>query len=113
MEELTTSVSGLIVSTDTIWVLVAAALVMFMQPGFALVETGFTRTKNTANILMKNFMDFSIGSIIYWFMGYTLMYGTDIGGFAGKISLFFSSDGGEGLPDMASLMFQTVFEDKR
>ncbi len=109
MEELTTSVSGLAVSTDTMWVLVAAALVMFMQPGFALVEAGFTRTKNTVNILMKNFMDFSIGSIIFWFIGYTLMYGEDLGGFAGKISLFFSSDGGDGLPDMASLMFQTVF----
>jgi len=109
MEELATSVSGLVVSTDTIWVLVAAALVMFMQPGFALVEAGFTRTKNTVNILMKNFMDFSIGSIIFWFMGYTLMYGEDIGGILGKVSFFFSSDGGEGLPDMASLMFQTVF----
>ncbi|MDT8431441.1 MAG: ammonium transporter, partial [Bacteroidales bacterium] len=61
---------GLTISIDTIWILVAAALVMFMQPGFALVESGFTRSKNTANILMKNLMDFSIGSMGFWLIGY-------------------------------------------
>jgi len=109
MEELTTAVSEFTVSTDTIWILVTAVLVMFMQPGFALVEAGFTRTKNTANILMKNLMDFSIGSLIFWLLGYTLMYGEDIGGFLGKISFFFNSDEINGVPDKASLMFQTVF----
>ena len=84
-------------------------LVMFMQPGFALVEAGFTRSKNTANILMKNLMDFSIGSLIFWFMGYTFMYGEDIGGFIGKVSLFFGSNEINGVPEKASLMFQTVF----
>ncbi|MBE0653127.1 MAG: ammonium transporter, partial [Bacteroidales bacterium] len=79
------------------------------QPGFAMVEAGFTRSKNTANILMKNFADFSIGSIVFWLLGYTLMYGEDIGGFMGKIDLFFSSDGIDGIPDKASLLFQTVF----
>ena len=54
MEDLTTAVSEFTVSIDNIWILVAAVLVMFMQPGFALVEAGFTRSKNTANILMKN-----------------------------------------------------------
>jgi Amt family ammonium transporter len=82
---------------------------MFMQPGFALVEAGFTRGKNTANILMKNLMDFSIGSLIFWLLGYTLMYGEDVGGFLGKISLFFNSDEVNGVPDKTSLMFQTVF----
>jgi Amt family ammonium transporter len=82
---------------------------MFMQPGFALVEAGFTRGKNTINILMKNLMDFSIGSLIFWALGYTLMYGEDVGGFVGKISLFFGSDEINGVPDKASLMFQTVF----
>ena len=53
--------------------------VMFMQPGFAMVEAGFTRSKNTANILMKNLMDFCIGSLLYWFVGFTLMYGDSIG----------------------------------
>jgi len=109
MEDLTRAVSEFTVSIDTMWILVAAVLVMFMQPGFALVEAGFTRSKNTANILMKNLMDFSIGSLIFWILGYTLMYGEDIGGFVGKISLFFGSDEINGVPDKASLMFQTVF----
>ncbi len=109
MEDLTSAVSEFTISIDTLWILVAAVLVMFMQPGFALVEAGFTRSKNTANILMKNLMDFSIGSIIFWLLGYTLMYGEDIGGFMGKISLFFSSNEVNGVPDKASLMFQTVF----
>ena len=103
------AVAGLTVSVDTIWVLLAAILVMFMQPGFAMVEAGFTRGKNTANILMKNFADFSIGSLVFWLVGYTLMYGEDIGGFMGKIDLFFSSDEINGVPDKASLLFQTVF----
>lgn len=100
---------GLSISIDTIWTLVAACLVMFMQPGFALVEAGFTRSKNTANILMKNLMDFSIGSLAFWFIGYTFMYGEDIGGLIGKVSFFFGSDAVDGVPEKASLMFQTVF----
>ncbi|MGC9344367.1 MAG: ammonium transporter, partial [Bacteroidales bacterium] len=103
------AVTGLTVSADTMWILLAAFLVMFMQPGFAMVEAGFTRGKNTANILMKNFADFSIGSIVFWLLGYTLMYGEDIGGFMGKIDFFFSSDDINGVPDKASLLFQTVF----
>ncbi len=109
MEDLATSISEFTVSIDNMWILVAAVLVMFMQPGFALVEAGFTRSKNTANILMKNLMDFSIGSLIFWLLGYTLMYGEDVGGFLGKISLFFNSDDINGVPDKTSLMFQTVF----
>ncbi|MEZ5070434.1 MAG: ammonium transporter [Bacteroidales bacterium] len=109
MEDITAAVSEYTLSIDTLWILVAAVLVMFMQPGFALVEAGFTRTKNTVNILMKNLMDFAIGSLIFWLLGYTLMYGEDIGGFMGKISLFFSSNEINGVPDKASLMFQTVF----
>ncbi len=58
---------------------------------------------------MKNLMDFSIGSLIFWILGYTLMYGEDMGGFMGKISLFFGSNEINGVPDKASLMFQTVF----
>ena len=109
MEDLTTVVSEFAVSINTVWILIAAVLVMFMQAGFALVEAGFTRTKNTANILMKNLMDFSIGSLIFWILGYTLMYGEDLGGFIGKISLFYASNEINGVPDKASLMFQTVF----
>jgi len=78
MADMEATSSGFSVSIDTIWILVAAVLVMFMQPGFAMVEAGFTRSKNTANILMKNLMDFSIGSIAFWLIGYTLMYGDSI-----------------------------------
>jgi ammonium transporter, Amt family len=109
IEEVAASVGELIVSVDTMWVLIAAVLVMFMQPGFAMVEAGFTRAKNTANILMKNLMDFSIGSLVFWLVGFTIMFGSDIGGFIGKPSLFFGGDGIDGITDKASLMFQTVF----
>ncbi len=62
------------VALDTVWVIVAAVLVMFMQAGFALVETGFTQAKNACNILMKNLMDFSVGSIAYWVVGFGIMF---------------------------------------
>ena len=71
-------------SVDTCWVLVAAFLVYFMQAGFALCEAGFTRAKNTGNILMKNMMDFCIGTPCYWLIGFGLMFGGTsalIGGF--------------------------------
>ncbi|WP_319482461.1 ammonium transporter [uncultured Draconibacterium sp.] len=107
MEE---TLQGLQIGIDNMWLLVAAFLVMFMQPGFALVEAGFTRSKNTANILMKNLMDFSIGSILYWVIGFTIMYGDSIGGFIGTPDLFFMSDGfGDNYSDYADLFFQTVF----
>ncbi len=60
---------------DSLWIVVAGILVMFMQPGFMLVETGFTRSKNSVNIVMKNFMDFSVGAITYWAFGFALAYG--------------------------------------
>ena len=69
------TVSQLVSGVNTVWMLLAAMLVFFMQPGFALVEAGFTRTKNTANILMKNFVDFIFGSLLYWFVGFGIMFG--------------------------------------
>ena len=60
-------------SVNTCWTLVAAFLVYFMQAGFALCEAGFTRAKNTGNILMKNMMDFCIGTPCYWVIGFGLM----------------------------------------
>lgn len=87
---------------DTIWVLIAAALVFFMQAGFAMVETGFTRAKNAGNIIMKNLMDFSVGSLMFWVIGYGLMYGTSVNGIIGKPGFFFSGD-------YTALIFQTVF----
>ncbi|WP_241558078.1 ammonium transporter [Maribellus luteus] len=107
MEE---TLQGLQIGLDNMWLLIAGFLVMFMQPGFAMVEAGFTRSKNTANILMKNLMDFSIGSLLYWIIGFTLMYGDSIGGFVGMPDLFFMSDGfGDNYADYSDLFFQTVF----
>lgn len=71
------SVQDLGISVDTVWMLLAAMLVFFMQPGFALCEAGFTRSKNTANILFKNFVDFMIGSVLFWFVGFGFMFGSD------------------------------------
>ncbi len=99
----------LAVSINNIWVLVATFLVMFMQAGFAMVEAGFSRTKNTANILTKNLMDFSIGSILFWVIGYTLMYGESIWGFIGTPALFFNDSGIGDYANKTDLMFQTVF----
>ena len=96
---------------NTVWMLLAAMLVFFMQPGFALVEAGFTRTKNTANILMKNFVDFMLGSLLFWFIGFGLMFG--IGGFIGAPHFFnldvMDSIIDNGLPIEGFLIFQTVF----
>lgn len=96
-------------SIDTVWVLVTAALVFFMQAGFAFVEAGFTRSKNTVNILYKNLMDFAVGSIIFWILGFGLMFGTDISGIIGTPDLFFKNGWTGGIPAEAFLIFQTVF----
>ena len=61
---------------NTIWVLIGAALVFFMQAGFSMCEAGFTRAKNTGNILMKNLMDFCIGTPCFWLVGFGIMFGT-------------------------------------
>lgn len=97
------------ISINNIWVLLAAFLVMFMQPGFAMVEAGFTRKKNTANILTKNLMDFAIGSLTYWIIGYTIMYGESIGGLIGMPSLFINDNGIGDYANKTDLLFQTVF----
>ena len=62
-------------AVDCFWLFFCGVLVFFMQTGFTMVEAGFTRSKNTGNIIMKNIVDFMFGSIIYWFIGYGLMYG--------------------------------------
>ena len=99
-------------SANTIWVLVAAALVFFMQAGFAMVETGFTRAKNAGNIIMKNLMDFSIGTPIFWIIGFGIMFGGASSIFGG-IDLFSTNDYSSILPDgvpfYAYFIFQTVF----
>ena len=71
-------------SVDVIWTLLGAALVYFMQAGFAMCEAGLTRAKNTGNILMKNMMDFCIGTPAFWLVGFGLMFGGS-GAFIGKL----------------------------
>ncbi len=96
-------------SVDTIWVLIGAFLVFSMQPGFAMVETGFTRAKNAANIVMKNVMDMCLGSIVFWIVGFGLMFGTDIGGVIGAPDFFLQGDYGASYPSTAYFIFQTMF----
>ena len=96
-------------SADVTWTLVAAFLVFFMQAGFALCEAGLTRAKNTGNILMKNMMDFCIGTPCYWLVGFGIMFagsGALIGGFDPFIQG--SYDFGT-LPVWVYAVFQTVF----
>ena len=96
-------------SVDVIWTLIGAALVFFMQAGFALCEAGMTRAKNTGNILMKNLMDFCIGTPAYWFVGFGIMFGGTgalIDGFDPFIRG--SYDFGT-LPTLCYVIFQTVF----
>ena len=101
-------------SVNTIWVLLGAALVFFMQAGFAMVETGFTRAKNAGNIIMKNLMDFCIGTPTFWIVGFGIMFGAG-NGFFGKIggiateANYGSAMLPDGVPFWAFLIFQTVF----
>jgi len=98
------------VAIDTVWTLIAAFLVMLMHAGFTMVETGFTRAKNAGNIIMKNLMAFSVGSFLYWLVGYGIMFGTDWAGLLGtKGFALFSSAAEGGMPVWAFLLFQTVF----
>ena len=97
-------------NVNIIWTLVAAFLVFFMQAGFAMVETGFTRAKNAINIMMKNLMDFCFGSLAYWAIGFGLMFGATTTGWFGTDGFFFSDFAKE--KDMwlyAFWMFQVVF----
>jgi len=96
---------------DTAWVLVAAFLVFFMQAGFALVEAGLTRAKNASNIMMKNVMDFVMGSLGYWAIGYGLMFGNVTNGFFGTSNFFLgvTSDSVGNVPLLAFWLFQLVF----
>ena len=81
IEELTSLISD---QTFGIWFLIGAALVFWMQAGFAMVETGFTRAKNAGNIIMKNLMDFCIGTVVFIVIGFSLLLGEDLLGFIGK-----------------------------
>ena len=95
-------------AVDTIWVLLGATLVFFMQAGFAMVETGFTRAKNAGNIIMKNLMDFAVGTLVFWLIGFGLMFAGD-GPFIGGLDVFIRGDYSGSMPSGAFVIFQTVF----
>lgn len=111
MDTTVTIIENLTTGVNTVWMLLAAMLVFFMQPGFALVEAGFTRTKNTANILMKNFVDFMVGSLLFWLVGFGIMFG--VGSVAGIPHFcdleYMNNIIDNGLPIEGFLIFQTVF----
>ncbi len=103
---------------DVLWTLLAAVLVFFMQAGFAMVEVGFTRAKNACNILMKNLIDFSVGSLAFWAIGFSLMFGATLGGWIGWDFDYMFFDGAHAAQAKgdttvgfawAFLIFQTVF----
>jgi Amt family ammonium transporter len=96
---------------NTIWVVIAAAMVLFMEGGFSLLEAGLVRTKNAVNVTMKIFVDLTIGALAFWAIGFGLMFGADAGGFIGT-SLFFTPESietGLELPAAAYVLFQLGF----
>jgi len=104
MEELMKEVTSLVFG---VWFLIGAALVFWMQAGFAMVETGFTRAKNAGNILMKNLMDFCIGTVVFIIIGFGLLLGEDLMGFIGKPG--FDIFTGYGSFDWSNFVFNLVF----
>lgn len=97
------------IALDTVWILLAAFLVFFMQPGFAMVETGFTRAKNSVNILMKNIVDLCVGSLLFFLVGFGLMFGKDAGGFIGTSNFMVTIVDSADTSNFAIWIFQAVF----
>ncbi|KWX86445.1 ammonium transporter, partial [Paenibacillus riograndensis] len=77
---------------DTIWVVLSAAMILLMEGGFALLEAGFVRYKNSVNIIMKVFADITIGTLIFYICGFGLMYGNDAGGLVGPRGFMVGGD---------------------
>ncbi len=104
-------IDTVITQIDTMWLFIGSFLVFFMQAGFALVESGFTRSKNAANLIMKNLLDFSAGAIIFYAVGFGFMYGSSAGGFIGTDNFFLSNltiaDGDA--YSWVDFLFQTMF----
>ena len=98
-----------VVSTEVfaVWFLIGAALVFWMQAGFAMVEAGFTRAKNTGNIIMKNLMDFCIGTVVFILIGFGLLMGEDLFGFIGRPGFDLFTSYAEF--DFSSFVFNLVF----
>ncbi|MHC4835339.1 MAG: ammonium transporter, partial [Planctomycetota bacterium] len=109
-EEDVLSIADVKQGLDTVWVLIAAFLVFFMQAGFGMVEAGFIRAKNTCNILTKNFLDFCMASLGFFLIGYALMFG-DGNGFIGTkgFMLMGLEETTSGLPLYAFWLFQAAF----
>lgn len=103
--------AALLRGINTAWVLVAAFLVFWMQAGFALLEAGLTRAKNTINILFKNLIDFVFATVAYWAFGYAIMFGSSASGWIGTSGFFINMSAGDvaGLPALAFWFFQLVF----
>ncbi len=100
------------ISLDIVWVLMATVLVFLMQAGFAMLEAGATRAKNAANIVMKNLMDMSVGSLVFWAIGFGFMFGVNESGWIGTDNFFLSEispDTETGFFDFSFFIFQTVF----
>jgi len=95
---------------DMIWLIYATTLVFFMQAGFAMLSAGLTRAKNVGNVLMKNLMDFAVGALLYWAIGWGLMYGSDFSGLIGTNG-FFLQYGAEGLSAYGVDAITTIYRD--
>ncbi|MDY6978319.1 MAG: ammonium transporter [Pseudomonadota bacterium] len=98
--------AGLQQSMDTVWLITAGALVFFMQAGFALLESGMSRAKNSVNVVMKNYMDLCLGSLAFWLIGYGLMFGANPTGLLGQSHFWL---GNAEHMDYSLLFFQTMF----
>ena len=96
-------------SIDSVWVLFGAVLVFSMQIGFTMVEVGLTRLKNSGNIIMKNVMDLCLGTVMFWLIGFGLMFGTDVMGFVGFPDFFVRGNYDQSFTGYTFLIFQTVF----
>lgn len=104
--------SVLAAGLDTVWVLLCAALVFFMEAGFAFLEAGFVRAKNSINIVMKVFTDCTIGMLSYWVLGFAIMYGLDRAGLFGASGFLLSGDLSHiklRIPLYAYWLFQAAF----
>ncbi|MGK0403581.1 ammonium transporter, partial [Alcanivorax borkumensis] len=93
-------------ATDTVWIAIAAALVFFMQAGFALLESGLSRAKNSLNVVMKNYMDLCVGTLVFWAVGFGLMFGTSSNGWFGQDQFMLNHADSS---TWAMLLFQIMF----
>lgn len=111
VEELQAAIETVQTNTNILWTLLAACLVFWMQAGFAFVESGFTRAKSAAHIMMKNMLDMSIGALSYWALGFGLMFGVSTAVYVGGDHFFLSPDNGaaDGQWEYTFWMFQVVF----